>query len=224
MKAVKPGAIYTQIRRILVHLAKIGLSDDQQSPIRRNRRDGVAEITFDNAELVSRAMKRRAYREVYEEFVQHRVFSAKLLDGALVQMAYAFDESDLAKHRLAFYSSPFLMPFREDRARYFDDERYAHILSREVDPVSIRFDYDHSDSRHQEVWHPKSHLTIGDYEGCRVPVSSPLTPFAFMQFVFRSFYSTPANDFASGLPKSKAAFPPSISREEEAVLHIVVPQ
>lgn len=224
MKVVTPGTIYTQIRRILVHLAEVGLSDDQQIPIRRNRRSAVAEITFDNAELVSRAMKRRPYKEVYEEFVQHRVFSAKLLDGALVQMSYAFDESDLAKHRLAFYSSPFLMPFREDRTRYFYDERYAHILSREVDPISIRFDYDHSDSRHQEVWHPKSHLTIGNYEDCRVPVSSPLTPFTFMQFILRNFYSTSANDFASRLPNPRAAFPRSISRKEEAVLHVVVPR
>lgn len=224
MKVVKPGTIYTQIKRILLRLAEMGLSDDQQIPIRRNRRGGVAEITFGNAELVSRAMRKRPYREIYKEFVQHRVFSAKLLDGALVQMAYAFDESHLAKHRLAFLSSPYLMPFREDRMRYIDDERYAHILSRIIDPVSIRFDYDRSDSRHQEVWHPKSHLTIGNYEGCRVPVSSPLTPFAFMQFVFRSFYSTPDNDFASGLPNPRAAFPRSISQKEEAILHVVVPQ
>ena len=219
---MKPQAAHTQIRQILSHLAKIGLSDDQQMPILRQR--DMTEITFENARLVSRAMKGRPYRQVYDEFVRNRAFSAKLLDGALVQMAYLFDGDDLAKHRLAFLASPHLARFDDEAVRYVDDERYAHILSRDVDPISIRFDYDGSDSRHQDVRHPKSHLTIGGYEGCRVPVSSPLTPLAFVEFVLRSFYSTPDDDFASGLPNALAAFPRSISGQEEAVLHVVVPR
>lgn len=169
-------------------------------------------------------MKRVAYASVYDEFVRNRAFSAKLLDGALLQMAYAFDGNDLAKHRLAFLASPHLTRFDEDRVRYLDDERFAHIVGRDVDPISIRFDYDHSDSRHKPVWHPKSHLTIGGYEHCRVPVSSPLAPLDFVGFVLRSFYSTASEDFASGLPRSRAAFRRSISAKEEVVLHVVVPR
>lgn len=217
-----PNNTHAQIRRILTHLAEVGLSDDQQTPIFRRR--GLTEITFDNAGLVSRAMKGVAYANVYDEFLRNRAFSAKLLDGALLQMAYAFDGNDLAKHRLAFLASPHLIRFDEDRVRYLDDERFAHILDRDVDPISIRFDYDHSDSRHKEVLHPKSHLTIGSYEHCRVPVSSPLAPLDFVEFVLRSFYSTAREDFASGLPSSRAAFPRSISAKEKTVLHVVVPR
>lgn len=217
-----PRTAHTQIRRILTHLAKIGLSDDQETPI--IRRSGLTEITFENAGLVSRAMKGIPYADVYGEFVRNRVFSAKLLDGALLQMAYAFDRNVLAKHRLVFLASPHLRRFDEDPARYLNDERYAHILDRDVDPVTIRFDYDDSDSRHREVQHPKSHLTIGGYEHCRVPVSSPLTPLDFVEFVLRSFYSTATDEFASDLPSSRAAFPRSISAKEEAVLRVVVPR
>ncbi len=139
-------------------------------------------------------------------------------------MAYAFDRNALAKHRLAFLTCPYLMRFDEDPARYFNDERYTDILSREVDPISIRFDYDHSDSRHKDVLHPKSHLTIGSYEHCRVPVSSPLTPLGFVGFVLRNFYRTATDDFASGLPRARAVFPTSITAKEEAVIHVVVPR
>lgn len=204
------------------YLAKLGLSDDQQFPFIRRR--GLTEVTFENASLVSRSIKTIPYTDVYADFVRDRVFSAKLLDGALVQMTYAFDGSDLAKHRLAFLASPHLVRFDEDPVRYLNDERYAHILARDVDPISVRFDYDHSDNRHKEVMHPKSHLTIGGYEHCRVPVSSPLTPLGFVQFVLRSFYSTTEDDFAAGLPSSRATFPRSISTKEEAVLHVVVPR
>ena len=217
-----PRAAHTQIKRILVHLAKVGLSDDQQSPIYRRR--GLTEITFENAGVVSQAMKGLPYADVYDVFLRNRAFSVKLLDGALVQMAYAFDGNDLAKHRLAFFASPHLTRFDEDPARYFNDERYTDILAREVDPISIRFDYDHSDSRHKNVLHPKSHLTIGSYEHCRVPVSSPLTPFGFVEFVLQSFYRTATDDFASGLPRARAVFPTSITAKEEAVIHVVVPR
>ena len=217
-----PRAAYNEIRRILVHLAKVGLSDDQQFPTYVRRRP-ITEITFDNAAFVSQAMKGNAYADVYEMFVRNRAFTAKFLDGALVQMAYAFERNELAKHRLAFFASPRLMPFDEDPRRYLDDERYADILSREVDPISIRFDYDHSNNRHKDVRHPKSHLTIGSYEHCRVPVSSPLTPHGFVEFVLRSFYTTATDDFAADLPRSAATFPKSITPKEEATLHVVVP-
>ena len=222
VRVVTPRTTLTQIRRVLEYLAQVGLSDDQQFPFLR-RRD-LTEVTFKNARLVSRSMKAIPYANVYAEFVRHRVFSAKLLDGALVQMTYAFDGGDLAKHRLAFLASPHLMRFDEDPGRYLDDERYAHILTRDVDPICIRFDYDHNDSRHEEVRHPKSHLTIGGYEHCRVPVSSPLTPLGFVEFVLRSFYNTATDDFSSGLPSSRTGFPRSISAQEEAILHVVVPR
>ena len=86
---MRPRTTHTQIRHILVYLAKVGLSDDQQFPIFRSSRSRFTEITFDNAGLASRAMKGISYADVYGEFVRNRAFSAKLIDGALVQMAYA---------------------------------------------------------------------------------------------------------------------------------------
>ena len=232
----------------MVYLAKVGLSDDQQVPILHRRREAFAEITFDNAELISRAMKGTPYVDVYDEFVRYRAFSVKLLDGALVQMAYAFKDDTLARHRLAYLASPYHIPFLEDPGGYLDEEERAptprqaeaalevvedgSYLDEEecaptpatVDPMNIRFDYDSDANRHRDVWHPKSHLTIGQYEHCRVPVSAPLTPVQFMEFVLRHFYCTETMDYVTDLPGSSTSFPASISQKEESVIHIVVPQ
>ena len=222
MKVVRPRAAHTQIRQILIYLAKAGLSDDQQDPILRDHHEAFTEVTFANAELVSRAMKGMPYVDIYEELVHHRAFSIKLLDGALVQMAYAFRDGTLVKHRLAYLGSPHLIPFLEDPSSYLNEEGRALMQSRKVDPLSIRFDYDGDDGRHRDVWHPKSHLTIGHYTHCRVPVSSPLTPVQFLEFVLRHFYSTEAMDYTTGLPRSSAYFPRSISAKEGSGIHVVV--
>ena len=231
----------------MVYLAKVGLSDDQQDPILRRRREAFAEVTFDNAELISRAMKGMPYVDVYDEFVRSRAFSVKLLDGALVQMAYAFKDDTLARHRLAYLASPYHIPFLEDLRGYLDQEEHAlrqaeaalHVIEDgsyldddeenaprpvTVDPVNVRFDYDSDPNRHRDVWHPKSHLTIGQYEHCRVPVSAPLTPVQFMEFVLRHFYCTETMDYVADLPRPSTSFPASISRKEEGVIHVVVPQ
>lgn len=220
---MRPRTAHTQIRQVLVYLAKVGLSDDQQYPILRRGRRASTEVTFANAKLVSRAMKGTSYFDVYEEFVRHRAFSVKLLDGALVQMAYAFSDDALVRHRLAYLDSPHLIPFLKDPNNYLNGEERTLTSSRKDSPMSIRFDYDGDSNRHRDVWHPKSHLTIGHYEHCRVPVSSPLTPIQFIEFVLRHFYCTEAMDFTSGLPRSNASFPRSISRKEEDVIHVVVP-
>ena len=207
----------------MVCLAKVGLSDDQQDPILRRRREAFTEITFDNAELVSRAMKGIPYADVYEEFVRHRAFSIKLLDGALVQMAYAFRDDTLVRHRLAYLASPHHVPFLEDPTGYLNEEEHVFAPAK-IDPMNARFDYDGDPNRHRDVWHPKSHLTIGQYQHCRVPVSSPLTPVQFMEFVLRHFYCTEAKDYVTDLPRSSAFFPTSISPEERSVIHVTVPQ
>ena len=105
VEMVRARTAHTQIRQILMHLAKIGLSDDQQYPILRSGRSRLTEITFANSELASRAMRGAAYADVYEEFVRNRAFCAKLIDGALVQVAYAFRDDELVKHRLAYLAS-----------------------------------------------------------------------------------------------------------------------
>ena len=216
-----PGKALDQINRLIVHLVEIGLADDQRFAFRRDKE--VVEITFDSAGLVTRALRGIPYVDVYGSFVRDRVFNAKLLDGALIQMMYTFADNVLIQHRLAFLSAPHLNRFADDEDAYFHDELYVEILEREIDPLSIRFDYDSRDDRHTDLLHPKSHLTLGGYKHCRVPVSSPLTPYRFIDFVLRNFYRTDSTNFADELPHFSDTLSTSITPAERGLVHVVVP-
>ena len=216
-----PGKALDQINRLIAHLVEVGLADDQRFAFRRNKE--VVEITFDSAELITQALKGISHTDVYENFVRDRVFNAKLLDGALIQMMYMFSDNVLIQHRLAFLSAPHLNRFADDEDAYLNDELYVEILEREADPMSLRFDYDSRDGLHTDLLHPKSHLTLGGYGHCRIPVSSPLTPYHFIDFILRNFYRTDFTGFADDLPRFSDILPASITLAERRVVHVVVP-
>jgi len=74
-----------------------------------------------------------------------------------------------------------------------------------------------------EVTHSKSHLTLGDAKDCRIPVSAPLTPYRFLDFILRNFYQTKKHDFIKNLPQGGIKILPSISEKEKNIMHVMVP-
>jgi len=216
-----PRTTYRQIERLTTHLVEAGLADDQQFPVWRET--DVVEVTFKNAEYISAALGGTPYAEVYSDFARRRVFNAKLLDGALIQMMYRFVDGVLRQHRLAFFPAPHLERFERDPESYEADQVYADIVARSTLPLPIRFDYDSRDERHVDLAHPRSHLTLGEYVHCRIPVTAPLTPHRFVDFILRSFYRTPTGDFASALPRLNGSFAESMTSAERGVLHMTVP-
>ena len=210
-----PGAICRQINRLVSYLVEAGLADDQRFAFQRNT--DVVEITFENAGYVSSALGDVPYADVYGVFARHRVFNAKLLDGAIVQMMYVFSDGALRQHRLAFLPAPHLERFERDPELYDRDQMYADIVARVVLPLPIRFDFDSRDERHRDVVHPKSHLTLGEYANCRIPVTAPVTPHRFIDFVLRNFYQTRSEEFVSRLPRLRGVFGASITDAEQRV-------
>lgn len=104
-----------------------------------------------------------------------------------------------------------------------EDEIYADVVARSIVPFPLRFDFDARDGVHVELTHPKSHLTLGQYENCRIPLSSALTPFWFVDFVLRNFYHTAFNKYAAQLPTFTEVFLESILAAERRVIHVQVP-
>ena len=100
------------------------------------------EVTFEGAYHVSIAMRDIAYAEIYQHLVQAGAYSAKMFDGALVQMMYKFSNGNLQSHRLAFFPSPHLEEFQNNPDIYIEDEVYADVIARNIVPFPLRFDYD----------------------------------------------------------------------------------
>ncbi|MDE2938291.1 MAG: DUF2290 domain-containing protein [Chloroflexota bacterium] len=218
-----PNATRTQIEEIVLYMMDTGLSDDQNFPYLDSREHPSVRVSFPGAELIGDALRNRPYEDIYRDFVDSRAFNIKMLDGALVQMTYQFLQGGLFNHRLAFLPSPSLAEFQNDPQGYFDDDLYADIVASNIVHVPIRFDYDASEDIHRVLTHPKSHLTLGQYRNCRIPVSAPLTPLQFTDFILRNFYHTAYQNFAADLPATSARFSDSILPAEREVVHIVVP-
>lgn len=206
---------------LLLTLIEKGLVDDQNRTFLRKRSGRKWEISFSGAEHVKIAMDDIDYAVIYKEISNKRSYNAKLIDGGLLQMMYCFEEADLIKHRLLYYPSPDLKPFQEDPEAYLRDEIFLDIVSRRIVPFPLRFDFDKVAA--QNVDHPHCHLTLGDIKGCRIPVSAPLTPRWFIEFVLRNFYQTDEYDFVCWLPTHRLSFADTITQDECRLIHMIVP-
>ena len=126
-------------------------------------------------------------RELFYELERARSFNLKLLDGALIQLQYKFKDNLLTGHRLGFFPNPDLTSFQGNPEEYLDDEIYLDVTDPRIVVTPLRFDYDNREETVRNVEHPMSHLTIGQYQNCRIPVVRPLTPSQFITFVVRNF-------------------------------------
>ena len=220
---VNPERIRRQINELISYLMKVGLADDQNSAFWRSAKAKVVQITFKGSEHVSIALRDREYNEIYRVLAQQRAYNVKMLDGALIQMMYEFIDSHLHRHRLAFFPAPNLEEFQNDPEVYLADEIYADVTSKNIVPFPIRFDYDARGESHRELTHPKSHLSLGQYSNCRIPVTSPLVPSWFIDFVLRNFYDSETTRYVEKLPASNYSFDRSISSAECSIIHVAVP-
>ncbi len=214
--------LITQINQLTSWLIQNRFSDDENFPFTRQLVDGTIEITFEGHRYVNIAMKNRSYQEIYEEFTSERVYNVKMLDGALIQLMYQIRDDEIIRHRLAMFPSPDLELFRNEPEVYLVDDIYADVVARNVFPTPVRFDFDSALNEAQQQSHPFSHLTLGQFENCRIPVSSALTPFWFIHFVLSNFYNTAFTNHA-GLPSFALALPESIREDERNVVHLVIP-
>lgn len=214
--------IKTSLDRLIGKLIDAGLCNDQNFTMIRSsgRRH---EVTFGGAEYVAIALKDIDYPDLYRELDAARSFTMKLLDGALLQLMYSFAGDRLLQHRLAFYPSPGLLPFSDDPDGYLGDDSFIDIIRRRIVPFPLRFDFDDRQGIPIDVVHPRSHLSLGDVKNCRIPVTAPLAPRQFVEFVLRHFYQSSEHDFVSGLPPHDQGFGSTITENESRLMHMVVP-
>ena len=218
-----PNKVKDQINELVSYMVEIGFADHQCFAFQRTMHGDFVEITFTNAEHISIALSNLSYNEIYRYLVKDRAYNVKMLDGALIQMMYEFTGRTLRRHRLAFFPAPHLEEFQNNPEIYLEDEIYADVVAKNIVPFPVRFDYDTREGRYQELVHPKSHLTLGQYKHCRIPVTAPITPFWFIDFILRNFYHSAFDRYTDGLRARGGSFAESIRSTERGVVHVVVP-
>lgn len=208
--------ILKQVHYLTASLIEVGLSVEQNFP---SINDGC--IYISGKHKLSNALKNVSYQEIYGLLESEKNYNIKMIDGALLQFIYTFNGSELIKYRLAFFPSPTLEEFQNNHEVYETDEIYADMLAKNIIPTPIRFDYD--PSCFETLVHPASHLTIGQYQNCRIPVSMPITPNIFVDFILRNFYHPAQIKFLEKLKFDlKASFEECISAEERNILHMAI--
>ena len=206
-----------QINDLMSSLVGLSLSNEQNFPATHGATDAAFSITVSNAESMSIALKNVAYREVYSELEKARCFNLKMLDGALIAFRYRFQSGVICEHSLSYFPSPDLEHFQNDPELYLEDEVYADIIARNIVPFPVRFDFSDDVAKFVDVHHPYSHLTLGQYENCRIPVCSPLSPFAFGGFILRNFYNTAFRKYSEFAPELAL----TITANEQKIPHLV---
>lgn len=214
---MSPKEVVSNIRSLTSELIAVGLAIDQNFP--RMKVDGTsADVGFSGDDNLAVTLKNVPYTESYAALREARAFNVLLIDGGLMQLLYSFSKGSLIKHRLAFFPSPDLIEYQNNSDIYELDEVYGDIIDKGVVTTPLRFDYD--EKNFTEFDHPMSHMTIGQYKNCRIPVSGALTPGLFFGFVLRSFYNTPTKKYLGEIVVSKNSFRPTITDRERGVIHI----
>ncbi|MDI3401046.1 DUF2290 domain-containing protein [Pseudomonas sp. V88_4] len=216
-----PEIIRNQVARLTADFIGLGLCNSQNFPSLVTNGD-LQEISYSGHGDLSIVLKNQPYQEIYEELLRTNAYNLKMLDGALVQLMYKFESGALTRHRLAFFPSPDLTEYQNNPEIYEDDEIYADIVMRNIVVFPIRFDFDSTEGTYREIEHPKSHLTLGQYKNCRIPVNAPVTPYAFLAFLLRNFYNTAFKKHTDSITPFNESFESSIFDSERAIGHITL--
>lgn len=214
---MRKNDIISQIQQITSKLIAVSLSEEQNFP---SERDGHIYISGNHD--ISIALKNIPYIDIYKNLDEHKNYNIRMIDGALIQLMYSFDSDDnLIQSRLAFFPSPSLEEFQNNSEIYEQDEIYADMIEKNIVSVPIRFDYDPQNFMPKE--HPSSHLTLGQYKNCRIPIKAPITPNIFIDFILRNFYNTALHKFSEELNFDvKPVFENTIDETEKKILHLAI--
>lgn len=181
--------VFGEVRKVTQELIRCGLAEEYNFPIIRN-----TDIVWENYNDISLYLRNMEYTIIYNEMEKNHNFNIKMPDGGMLQLMYRFDGygTELQSHRLAFYPSPTFEIYQNDADLYDADYIYGDILNKNVLPVIIRADYNREEVE-SEIHHPYSHITLGGYRNCRIPVDRPITPVQFVKFIMEHFYYVPSS-------------------------------
>ena len=136
------------------------------------------------------------YVEIHKMLSEKRQFSILTFDNTIVYIEYKFSSNKIAECRyiilpdLTIYSGD-SMP---DSYMNEEDGRYVEMTNSYQLNFPMRIDFDNGllkdKSRNPVIHgeHSASHIHLGFIEGCRIPISRPISPKVFFKFFIENFY------------------------------------
>jgi hypothetical protein len=215
-----PKAVRRQLGEVFDRLIGTNLSVKQFYPSEKTLRGGG--VSIGSLALGAISLRDISYDDVYKDIESSDAYHIKLPDGGLLIFQYVFNKvGELEKHRLCYFPCFALPAIDEAPELYENDELYGDVVLKRLVRFPIRFDYD--PKSHLDVDHPICHLTLGQYENCRIPVEGAVGPNAFVMFLLRNFYGRSYRKNKNALNR-KAHFIPvtqSLTSAERRIAHFM---
>ena len=213
-----PKKVFRQIQKLTEEIIQSGLTNAENFPSVKQKPNGVVDIGI-SAVGHSLCLKDIPYADMYHELDEKKQYNLRMVDGALITLLYKFRGDELEEHRLSFFPAPHLEMFQNESKFYMEDELYLDVFDKRVVAVPLRFDFD-AGKAFVPIRHPKSHLTLGQYKHCRIPVSSAVSPHQFLTFILWNFYHTKDGENLCNLTKYDDKFDVSIVPDETGMIHV----
>ena len=212
-----------QIKEVLQVLIYNNIVNKFHFPSSSTKANCIESIDFGKQDISIVLDKNKTYREIYISLCESESYTCELIDGGLIQLMYEFKNNTIIKHRLAFFSSPDFPLFPKDLDVLEEEkEEYSDFIANNIVAFPIRFDFDSEVECCNPILHPASHLTLGQYQNCRIPVSSPVTPYQFFDFILRNFYNTIFNKCFSKNHFNNFIFDDTITENEKKITHLKI--
>lgn len=205
------------MRRVVRQLNSHGITNQTFDPF-MIRKNGLQYIHAPVA-VDSSVLEDVTYAELHDSQLDNQRYLVKMIDGALLQFDYCFNHRALERHRLAFLPSPILDPFTDLQEEYLSGQSFLEVVGRQIMSVPIRIDYDFRPGVAKSMDHPVAHMTLGQYRHCRIPLSGPMRPSVFVNFIISHFYSVKGETDFPLDASSRSQFELTLSREEERTTH-----
>jgi len=211
-----------QINKIVIELIRISLANDTNSVKFNSNTNEISWASEGNIDI-SFVLKNEKYEDIYKESLNRKAYNICLIDGSLIQMMYRLDnrKKNIIAHRLAYLPNPNIELFSNNDnfdAEYYDTlDIYSEFIDKSSYPIPIRFDFDIKEELYIECNHTYSHLTLGNYKDCRIPINSPVSPYKFLDFILKNFYNKKYINFHE---KCTLKFENLLSEKEKKVVHM----
>lgn len=185
------------------------------------------DVVWAGYENITEVLKDRPYSEIYKQCVNSKAYTIMMIDGGILQFMYRVHSNHIFEHRLAFLPNPFAKNFGLSEDSFDEEFENFEVLPQELNlhaqsPMisPVRFDFSNEDKKHVIVKHPRSHMTIGGYMNCRIPVAGPVSPTEFVVFILRNFYHSKFNSDLEAKLTLKKPYQNNIHIDEQSILHL----
>lgn len=177
----------SEVKNLLDLLVDRGIAVTRTSVIQQHMGRGRSRITWPRVGVEPPWDAPAETPATYRAWLEAGAYSARLRDGALLQISFDYEDDELVAHRLCFMPCPY--DLLDDEIRDWDIFEAIELLSgSSADQVRVagpvRFDFDQRVAR---PGHSASHLTLVSPQ-TRIPTVAPLSLGHFVRFIFRHFY------------------------------------